>query len=66
MKLIARVYSIVENRDLLQVGMVSSARYIKGMGKVVIRIDPEVRPYLFGLKTNFTRYGFFMAMSLEE
>lgn len=66
MKLISRVYSIVEGKDLLQVSMISSARYIKGMGKVAIRIDPEVRPYLFGLKTNFTRYGLFMAMSVKS
>ena len=66
MRLISRVYSIVEGDDLLQVGMISSARYIKGTGKVIIRIDPEVRPYLFGLKTNFTRYGLFMAMSVKS
>ena len=66
LKLISRVYTITEGEDILQVGMISSARYLKGEGKIAIRIDPEVRPYLFDLKTNYTKYGAFMAMTLQS
>lgn len=65
-KLISRVYSIPEGDDLLQVGMMSSARYVKGAGRIAIRIDPEIRPYLFNLKSNFTQIGFYVVMTLKS
>jgi plasmid replication initiation protein len=65
-RLISRVYEILEGKDVLQVGIISSARYVAGTGRIAIRIDPEVRPYLFGLKSNFTKYGFFMVMTLSS
>jgi plasmid replication initiation protein len=66
MKLVTRGYSIKEGEDILQVCMVSSIKHIKGKGKIAIRIDPEVRPYLFDLKANFTKHGLFVAMSLQS
>jgi len=66
MKLVTRGYRIKEGEDILQVCMVSSIRHIKGKGKIAIRIDPEVRPYLFDLKANFTKHGFLVAMSLQS
>ncbi len=65
-KLISRVYNIPEGNDLLQVGMMSSARYVKGSGRIAIRIDPEVRPYLFNLKSNFTQIAFYVVMTLKS
>jgi plasmid replication initiation protein len=66
MKLVTRGYRIKEGEDILQVCMVSSIRHIKGKGKIAIRIDPEVRPYLFDLKANFTKHGLLIAMSLQS
>ena len=65
-KLLLRLYTIWEGGDLLQVCMISSARYIKGAGKIAIRIDPEIRPYLFNLKNNFTKFGFYVVMGLKS
>ena len=65
-KLISRVYNIPEGDDLLQVGMMSSARYVRGTGRIVMRIDPEIRPYLFNLKNNFTQIGFYVVMTLKS
>ena len=65
-KLLSRVYNILEGEDLLQVCMISSARYVKGTGRIAIRIDPEVRPYLFDLKSNFTKFGFYVVMTLKS
>lgn len=66
LRLIKRAYTIKEKKSILQVGVISSARYITGTGKIAIRIDPEIRPYLFGLKSDFTKYRFFMVMSLKS
>ena len=66
MKLVTRGYRITEGEDILQVCMVSSIRHIKGKGKIALKIDSEVRPYLFDLKANFTKHGLFIAMALQS
>jgi plasmid replication initiation protein len=67
LKLRNRGYTIIEKEgNMLQVSIISSARYIKGSGKIAIRMDPEVRPYLFDLKANFTQFGLHTAMLLQS
>ena len=66
MKLVTRGYRIKEGKDILQVCLVSSVRHIKGQGKIELRIDPGMRPYLFNLKREFTKHGLFMAISLQS
>jgi plasmid replication initiation protein len=65
-RLLSRVFVIKEGDETLHVAMISSARHIKGKGKIAIRIDPEVRSYLFDLKANFTKHGLLVAMSLHS
>ena len=65
-KLLSRVYHIPEVEGLLKVCMMSSTRYVKGSGRIAIRIDPEIRPYLFKLKSNFTQIGFYVVMTLKS
>lgn len=65
-KLLSRVYHITEPEGLLKVCMMSSTRYVKGSGRIAIRIDPEIRPYLFSLKSNFTQIGFYVVMTLKS
>lgn len=65
-KLLSRVYHIPEAEGLLKVCMMSSTRYVKGSGRIAIRIDPEIRPYLFKLKSNFTQIGFYVVMTLKS
>lgn len=56
-KLLSRVCTIAkENGNLLDVTMISDSEYIKGAGCIEIGISPKLRPYLFDLKNNFTRY----------
>jgi plasmid replication initiation protein len=66
MKLVTRGYRIKEGDNILQVCLVSSVRHIKGQGKIEVRIDPGMRPYLFNLKKEFTKHGLFMAISLQS
>lgn len=66
MRLVTRGYTIKEGDEILQVAVVSSVRHIKHQGMIAVKFDSDIRPYLFNLKDNFTKYGFFMAMSLQS
>ena len=56
-KLLTRVCRIhKENGNILDVSMISDSEYIKGTGYVEIGVSPKLRPYLFDLKDNFTKY----------
>lgn len=50
-----RIYDSEED-SFLNVGWLSSSKYYRGEGYVKLRFDPELKPYLLGLKSNFTRY----------
>ena len=66
-KLLTRVCTIAkENGNLLDVTMISDAEYIKGQGYIEIGISPKLRPYLFDLKENFTRYQLRMFGALRS
>lgn len=69
-KLISRVYSIEEESgDFLQVNLVASAKHIRnnnGNDLVELELSPDIRPYLFQLKRNFTAFQFRMALSLRS
>jgi len=56
-KLLSRQCSITrENGNILDTVMISDSEYIKDAGYFEIGISPQLRPYLLGLKKNFTRY----------
>ena len=45
--------------SFLTVGLISSAKYKKGLGEITMRIDPDLKPYLLalnGYETPFTKY----------
>ena len=66
-KLLTRVCTIVkDNGNLLDITMISDAEYIKGEGYIEIGISPKLRPYLFDLKSNFTRYQLRMFGALRS
>lgn len=66
-KLQTRLCTFVkENGNLLDVTMISDAEYIKGEGYIEIGLSPKLRPYLFNLKTNFTRYQLRMFGALRS
>ena len=53
-ELLMKVYEIEETDGVLQVGMLSSAKYLEGKGTVQIRFDPSLMPYILALKERFT------------
>lgn len=64
--LLKRVVNIEEADGLLQVGWVSSAKYIDGSGIVNLSFDPLLKPYLLKLKGNFTSSKLEMLLSFKS
>jgi len=64
--LLTRVINIEEGDGLLQVGWVSSAKYIDGTGMVNLSFDPSLKPYLLKLKGNFTSSRLEMLLSFKS
>ena len=64
--LLTRVVQIEETDGLLQVGWVSSAKYIDGAGIVNLSIDPLLKPHLLQLKGNFTSCKLDMLLSFKS
>ncbi|MHB9147722.1 MAG: RepB family plasmid replication initiator protein [Candidatus Amoebophilus sp.] len=65
-KLISRVYTINNIDEVLHISLLSSARYKKGTGIIELKFSKNVRPYLFALKSNFTVFQLYMALSLKS
>jgi plasmid replication initiation protein len=65
-RLLERVVEINEATGLLQIGWVSSAKYIDGKGMVNLAFDPLLKPYLLQLKGNFTSSKFELMMSFKS
>ncbi len=61
-----RVLEIKEDTDILQVSLLSSARYFKGKGCVELKFDPSLKPYLLQLKECFTSYKLQNILSLRS
>ena len=66
--LISRVYSIIEegSGDYVQMSLFASVIYTDDSDLVEIELSPDIRPYLFQLKNNFTSFELDMALSLKS
>lgn len=64
--LIGKVFEIEENDGLLQVAMMSSAKYLKGKGKIQLTISEDLKPYLVDLKNNFTSFQLYCVLSMTS
>jgi len=65
-KLLTRVVSVEEPDGLLQIGWLSSAKYVDGSGMVNLSFDPLLKPYLLQLKSNFTSSKLNMMVSFKS
>jgi plasmid replication initiation protein len=54
--LMKKIIKIREGKRLIQVAWLSSAVHDSGSGTVTITFDPNLKPYLLGLKEFFTTY----------
>lgn len=52
--LISKVYEIEEPDGLLQVSILTKAKYIKSQGLIQVAFAPDLKPYLLQLKEHFT------------
>jgi plasmid replication initiation protein len=64
--MIGKVFEIEEEDGLLQVAMMSSAKYLRGQGKIQLSIADELKPYLVDLKNNFTSFQLFCVLSMTS
>jgi len=64
--LIGKVFEIEEEDGLLQVAMMSSAKYLRGQGKIQLSIAEDLKPYLVDLKNNFTSFQLFCVLSMTS
>lgn len=54
--LIKHVCKIAESDGLLQVSLLSSAKYQKGQGQIILNLDSKLHPYLLRLKNQFSTF----------
>jgi plasmid replication initiation protein len=64
--LIGKVFEIEEEDGLLQVALMSSAKYLKGQGRIQLTIAEEIKPYLVDIKKNFTGFQLFCVLSMTS
>lgn len=64
--LIGKVFEIEEEDGLLQVALMSSAKYIRGEGRIQLTVADELKPYLVDLKNNFTSFQLFCVLSMTS
>lgn len=64
--MIGKVFEIEEEDGLLQVALMSSAKYLKGQGRIQLTIAEELKPYLVDLKNNFTSFQLFCVLSMTS
>ncbi|MFZ2956605.1 MAG: replication initiation protein [Candidatus Ozemobacteraceae bacterium] len=55
-RLLTRAFTVKMFGATLQVGWLSSAKYLDGQGIVELCFDPELKPFLLQLKERFTSY----------
>lgn len=64
--LIKHVCKITETDGLLQVSLLSSAKYLKGKGQIKLRIDTNLHQYLLKLKNQFSIYNLEKLISFKS
>ncbi len=64
--LLKRSFTINEPDGPLQVSWLSATKYYDGQGKITLRFDPGLKPYLLKLKNCFTKSSLSMVMQLKS
>lgn len=64
--MLKRVLEIQEDDELLQVSLLSAARYKEGRGYVEVSFHPDLKPYLLQLKQQFTSYDIKNILTLQS
>ena len=65
-ELMKKVFEVKEDKDIIQLSWLSSARYKTGEGKVILKFDSNLKPYMLGLKEFYTTYKLDNILSLKS
>ena len=65
-KLLSRLFTINEADGPLQISWLSSVKYHNNEGKITLRFDPALKPYLLKLKNCFTKLSLESLMSFKS
>ena len=65
-RLLERVVEIEEPDRLIQTHWVATAKYVDSEGYVRLKLEPEMKPYLLQLKSNFTSFRLEMVLSFSS
>src|ERR1035437_4803881 len=55
-ELMKKVFEIHDEKKLIQTAWISGAIYEKGSGRVTLKFNPDLKPYMLQLKEQFTQY----------
>ena len=61
-----KVFTIGEGTDLVQVSWLGGVRYKKKEGTLILSLDPNLKPYMLGLKEFYTSYKLENVLSLKS
>jgi plasmid replication initiation protein len=65
-RLLSRIIHIPKDTGYLKIGWISSAEYMEGDGTIRISFDTKLKPYLLGLKSQFTKYNLFIITQFKS
>ena len=65
-ELMKKVFEIREEKDIIQLSWLSSARYKTGEGLVILKFDSSLKPYMLQLKQLYTSYKLENILSLKS
>lgn len=65
-KLITKKITIQKEKETLVTTFLSSCRYMHDTSEIILRFDPNLRPYLLQLKENFTKYQLENVLTLSS
>lgn len=65
-ELMKKVFEIQEGNTIIQTAWLSGVRYEKGSGMVVIKFNPDLKPYMLKLNSMFTQYKLANILSMKS
>ncbi|MCB2295438.1 replication initiation protein [Clostridium algoriphilum] len=65
-ELMKKVFEIKEGNTIIQTAWLSGVRYEKGSGKVILKFNPDLKPYMIKLSSTFTQYKLANILSMKS
>jgi Protein involved in initiation of plasmid replication len=65
-ELMRKVFEIHEENKIIQTAWISGVVYEKGSGKVTLKFNPDLKPYMIQLKEKFTEYQLSNVLTMKS